>query len=158
MRIGYGYDVHRLVPGRPLILGGVHIEHTVGLEGHSDADVLAHAVADAVLGAAAMGDIGDHFPDTDPAYAGAESLLLLRHAVQLVREAGYEIANIDSVIIAQAPKMKPYKEEMRKNLAAATGLTPDQLNVKATTEEGLGFTGEKKGIAAKAVCLLLRTE
>ena len=154
MRIGHGYDVHRLTAGRPLILGGVDIPFEKGLLGHSDADVLAHAVADALLGAAALGDIGLHFPDTDPRYAGADSLMLLRETVQLVREKGYVIGNIDATVLAQRPKLRPFIEAMRENLAAACGISSDRVSVKATTEEGLGFTGAGEGIAAHAVCLL----
>lgn len=154
MRIGHGYDVHRLTAGRRLILGGVDIPFEKGLLGHSDADVLAHAVADALLGAAALGDIGLHFPDSDPRYAGADSLLLLREAVRLVREKGYAVGNIDATVLAQRPKLRPFIEAMRKNLAAACGISIDRVSVKATTEEGLGFTGAGEGIAAHAVCLL----
>lgn len=154
MRIGHGYDVHRLTQGRRLILGGVDIPWDKGLLGHSDADVLAHAVTDALLGAAALGDIGGMFPDTDPAYAGADSLLLLRQAVQAVEAAGYRIGNIDATILAQAPKLKPHIPAMRENLAAACGVEPGRVSVKATTEEGLGFTGTGDGMAAHAVCLL----
>lgn len=154
VRIGHGYDVHRLVEGRRCILGGVDIPHETGLLGHSDADVLAHAVMDALLGAAALGDIGQHFPDTDPAYSGADSLVLLRHVGGLLRQRGYSVVNIDATILAQAPKMKPHIPAMRLNLAKALGIHPDCVSVKATTEEGLGFTGEKLGIAAHAVCLI----
>lgn len=155
-RIGHGYDVHRLVPERDLILGGVKIPHETGLLGHSDADVLTHAVMDALLGAAALGDIGGHFPDTDPAYAGADSLALAQKVAALVKDAGYSIGNIDATILAQAPKLAPFIPRMRENLAAAFGIPVDCVSVKATTEEGLGFTGEKRGIAAHAVCLLVR--
>ena len=154
MRIGHGYDVHRLVEGRPLILGGVEIAYEKGLLGHSDADVLAHAVTDALLGAAAIGDIGKLFPDTDPAYKGAESLKLLAEAVRQVRAKGYDIVNVDATVLAQAPKLRPHIDVMRQNLADACGITVDQMNVKATTEEGLGFTGSGEGIAVHAVCLL----
>ena len=154
MRIGHGYDVHRLVEGRALILGGVQIPYAKGLLGHSDADVLAHAVADALLGAAALGDIGGMFPDTDPTFAGADSLRLLAKVVKAVRDAGYGIGNIDATVLAQAPKLKPYIPAMREKLAAACGVTVEQISVKATTEEGLGFTGSGEGIAAHAVCLL----
>lgn len=154
VRIGHGYDVHRLVEGRRCILGGVDIPHETGLLGHSDADVLTHAVMDALLGAAALGDIGQHFPDTDPAYSGADSLVLLRHVGGLLRQRGYSVVNIDATILAQAPKMKPHIPAMRLNLAKALGIHPDCVSVKATTEEGLGFTGEKLGIAAHAVCLI----
>ena len=154
MRIGHGYDVHRLVEGRKLILGGVEVPHTLGLLGHSDADVLTHAVMDALLGAAALGDIGRHFPDTDPAYAGADSLKLLDHVVELLEEKGYQVGNVDATILAQKPKLAPYIEKMRDNLAARMKVEPEQVNVKATTEEKLGFTGAEEGIAAHAVALL----
>lgn len=154
MRIGHGYDVHRLVEGRPLILGGVTIPYEKGLLGHSDADVLAHAISDALLGAAALGDIGKHFPDTDPAYKGADSLKLLSAVCEKVRALGYEIGNIDATVLAQAPKLRPHIETMRKNLARACSITIEQLNVKATTEEKLGFTGSGDGMAVHAVCLL----
>ena len=155
MRIGHGYDVHRLVEGRPLILGGVKVPFEKGLLGHSDADVLAHAVMDAVLGAAAMGDIGQHFPDSDPAYAGADSLALARHVAELLRAAGWRVGNIDATILCQRPKLAPHIPAMRENLAAAFGLPADAVSVKATTEEHLGFTGEGLGIAAHAVALIL---
>lgn len=158
MRIGHGYDVHRLVEGRKLILGGVEVPHTLGLLGHSDADVLTHAVMDALLGAAALGDIGRHFPDTDPAYAGADSLKLLDHVVKLLEEKGYQVGNVDATILAQKPKLAPYIEKMRDNLAARMKVEPDQVNVKATTEEKLGFTGAEEGIAAHAVALLFLKE
>ena len=154
MRIGHGYDVHRLVPGRRCIIGGVDIPHETGLDGHSDADVLAHAVMDALLGALALGDIGRHFPDSDPHYAGADSMALLRHVAALMRENGYRLGNLDATVLAQVPKLAPYIEEMRKNLAAAIGCSVSRISVKATTEEGLGFTGQKQGIAAHCVCLL----
>lgn len=154
MRIGMGYDVHRLVEGRPLVMGGVTIPYELGLLGHSDADVLLHAIADALLGAAALGDIGKHFPDTDPAYKGISSMLLLEKVGKLLEENMFFIENIDATIIAQAPKMRPYIDQMRANIAGALGISADQVNVKATTEEGLGFTGEGKGISAQAVCLL----
>lgn len=154
MRIGHGYDVHRLVPGRRCIIGGVDIPHEAGLDGHSDADVLTHAVMDALLGALALGDIGRHFPDSDPHYAGADSMALLRHVAALMRENGYRLGNLDATVLAQAPKLAPYIEEMRKNLAAAIGCSVSRISVKATTEEGLGFTGQKQGIAAHCVCLL----
>ena len=154
MRIGIGYDVHKLTAGRKLIIGGVEIPHIKGLLGHSDADVLLHAVCDALLGACALGDIGMHFPDTDLQYKGADSLELLRHTVELVRDAGYSICNIDTVIIAQQPKMRPYIDLMRQKIAAACGIAISQISIKATTEEGLGFTGEQKGIAAKAIALV----
>ena len=154
MRIGHGYDVHRLVPDRDLILGGARIPHEVGLLGHSDADVLTHAIMDALLGAAALGDIGKLFPDSDPAYLGANSLHLAAEVARFVREAGFEIGNIDATVIAQAPRLAPHIEAMKKNLAMALGNSEADINVKATTEEGLGFTGERLGIAAHAVCLL----
>ena len=155
MRIGHGYDVHRLVKGRDLILGGVKIEHPLGLLGHSDADVLTHAVMDALLGAAALGDIGKLFPDSDPAYRGANSLTLATAVAECVRKAGFEISNIDATVLAQAPKLAPHIAAMRKNLALALGVREADISVKATTEEGLGFTGEGLGIAAHAVCLLV---
>lgn len=154
MRIGHGYDVHRLVPGRKCIIGGVDIPHETGLDGHSDADVLAHAVMDALLGALALGDIGKHFPDTDPRYAGADSIALLRHVAALVHEQGYRLGNLDATVLAQAPKLAPHIAQMRENLAAAIGCEASRVSVKATTEEGLGFTGQKQGIAAHCVCLL----
>ena len=154
MRIGHGYDVHRLVEGRKLILGGVEIPYEKGLLGHSDADVLAHAVMDAVLGAAALGDIGKHFPDTDPEYAGADSLMLARHVARIVRENGWKVENIDSTILCQKPKLAPYIPAMREKLAEAFGMPLDAVSVKATTEEHLGFTGEGLGIAAHAVALI----
>ena len=155
MRIGHGYDVHRLVEGRRLILGGVDIPHTTGLLGHSDADVLTHAIMDAILGALGLGDIGRHFPDTDPAYAGADSLVLAAKLVPMMAEAGLTVGNIDATVIAQAPKLAPHLPQMKENLARALETTPDRINIKATTEEHLGFTGEKLGIAAHAVCLLI---
>ncbi len=154
MRVGMGYDVHRLVPDRKLIIGGVEIPYEKGLLGHSDADVLLHAIMDALLGAAALGDIGKHFPDTDPAYKGISSIDLLSHVKGLIEEAGYAVSNIDATIIAQAPKMRSYIDEMRKNIADTLGIGIDQVNVKATTEEGLGFTGSGEGISSQAVCLL----
>ena len=154
MRIGMGYDVHKLVPNRHLILGGVKIPHELGLLGHSDADVLLHSIMDALLGAAALGDIGKHFPDTDPAYKGADSVKLLEHVGRLIREEGYSIENIDATIIAQRPKMRPHIDTMRRNIKEALGIELDQINVKATTEEGLGFTGSEEGISAQAICLL----
>ena len=154
MRIGHGYDVHRLVEGRPLILGGVHIPYEKGLLGHSDADVLLHAVSDALLGAAGLRDIGYHFPDTDPAYKGADSLELLRVVGQKVREAGYRVSNVDVTLIAQKPKVGPYIETMTQNIANALQLPLSRVNVKATTEEHLGFTGRLEGISCHAVCLL----
>lgn len=156
MRIGHGYDVHRLVEGRRLILGGVEVPHVLGLLGHSDADVLTHAVMDALLGAAGLGDIGRHFPDTDPAYAGADSLKLLDHVVELLEAQGWQVGNVDATILAQRPKLAPYLERMRENLSARIKVELGQVNVKATTEEKLGFTGAEEGIAAHAVCLLER--
>ena len=154
MRIGHGYDVHKLVEGRKLIIGGVDIPHEKGLLGHSDADVLLHAISDSLLGAAALGDIGKLFPDNDPEYLGADSLELLKHVVKVLRENGFSVINIDSTIIAQAPKLAPYILKMRENIAMAVGIDPSFVSVKATTEEKLGFTGEKLGIAAHAVCLI----
>ena len=156
VRIGYGYDVHRLVEGRKLILAGVEVPFEKGLLGHSDADVIAHAVADALLGAAALGDIGHLFPDTDPRYAGADSLKLLGEVCRLLREKGFSIGNIDATLLAQRPKIAPHISRMRENLAAACGIAADQVSVKATTEERLGFTGREEGMAASAVCLLER--
>ena len=155
MRIGHGYDVHRLVEDRPLIIGGVEIPFEWGLLGHSDADVLLHAVADALLGAAALGDIGKHFPDSSPEFKNIDSRILLRRVVALIKEKGYNISNIDATVIAQKPKLPPFIEQMRLNIAADCGITADCVNVKATTEEGLGFTGELLGISAHAVCLLV---
>ena len=155
MRIGMGYDVHKLVEGRKLIIGGVEIPHEKGLLGHSDADVLLHAISDALLGAAALGDIGKHFPDTDPAYKGADSLKLLAHVGTLLEENNYFIENIDATIIAQQPKMRPHIDKMRENIAGALGIEVSQVNVKATTEEGLGFTGAKEGISSQAICMLI---
>ena len=154
MRVGMGYDVHKLVEGRDLILGGVKIPHTLGLLGHSDADVLLHAIMDALLGAAALGDIGKHFPDTDPKYKGISSIKLLEHVADLISEKGYVVENIDATIIAQKPKMRPYIEEMGQNIAAALHIDVSQINVKATTEEGLGFTGMEQGISSQAICAL----
>lgn len=154
MRIGHGYDVHKLVEGRKLIIGGVEIPHEKGLLGHSDADVLLHAISDAILGAAALGDIGKFFPDNDPAYEGAGSLVLLRRVCEKVRAEGFEIENIDSTVLAQAPKLRPYIDEMRSLISVYTNVDIDAVSVKATTEEGLGFTGAKEGIAVHAVCLL----
>lgn len=154
MHIGMGYDVHRLVPDRDLILGGVKIPYEKGLLGHSDADVLLHAIMDALLGAAALGDIGKHFPDTDPKYKGADSLELMREVGRLLDENRFLIENIDATIIAQAPKMRPHIDEMRQNIADALGIELSQVNVKATTEEGLGFTGSGEGISSQAICLL----
>ena len=155
-RIGQGYDVHRLVPGRKLILGGVEIPWEKGLLGHSDADVLLHAITDALFGALALGDIGTHFPDTDPAYKGADSRELLRKAVEILREKGWTVGNLDATVIAQAPKLKPFILQMRENIAADLGIPQDQVSVKATTEEGLGFTGTGEGISASASVMLLR--
>ena len=154
MRIGHGYDVHRLVKGRALILGGVNIPWELGLDGHSDADVLLHAVMDALLGAAALGDIGRHFPDTDMAYKGADSRALLRTVVQKIQAAGYQVGNVDVTMIAQQPKLKEYIPQMAQNIAQDLGVLSTQVNVKATTEERLGFTGTLEGMACHAVCLL----
>lgn len=154
MRVGMGYDVHRLTEDRELIMGGVKIPYEKGLLGHSDADVLLHAVMDALLGAAALGDIGKHFPDSDPAYKGISSMVLLTKVGDLIAEKGFLIENIDATIIAQAPKMRPFIDRMRENIAEALGLDADYVNVKATTEEGLGFTGRGEGIAAQAICML----
>ena len=154
MRIGHGYDVHRLVEGRDLILGGVKIDFELGLLGHSDADVLLHAVSDALLGAAGLGDIGRHFPDTDPKYKGADSRVLLRHVVKLVRENGYSISNVDVTMIAQKPKLEDHIPQMVKNIAADLQIPESRVNVKATTEEKLGFTGTMEGLRCHAVCLL----
>lgn len=157
MRVGHGYDVHRLKKGRRLIIGGVEIEYELGLDGHSDADVLCHAVTDALLGAAKLGDIGLLFPDTDMTFKDADSLMLLKEAVKAVRRKGYEIGNIDATVIAQKPKLRPYIDKMCLNIASACGISSENVNVKATTEEGLGFSGEGLGIAAHAVCLLNNT-
>lgn len=157
MRIGHGYDVHRLVEGRKLILGGVEIPYVKGLLGHSDADVLVHAIMDAVLGAAALGDIGRHFPDTDEKFKGADSLKLLEEVKKLIDIKGYFISNIDATIIAQKPKLMPYIEKMRENISKTLEINIDCINIKATTEEGLGFTGSGEGIAAHAVVLLMKT-
>ena len=154
MRVGIGYDVHRLVEGRKLILGGVEIPHTLGLLGHSDADVLLHAIMDALLGAAALGDIGQHFPDTDPAYEGADSLQLLAHVGELLNQEGYAVENIDATVIAQKPKIAPHIQKMRENIADTLHLDLSQVNVKATTEERLGFTGREEGISSQAICAL----
>lgn len=154
MRIGHGYDVHRLVPGRPLIIGGVSIPFELGLLGHSDADVLIHAVCDALLGAAALGDIGKHFPDTDSAYKDIDSRLLLRKTAELIKEKGFNTVNVDITVIAQRPKLASYIPEMKKNISSDLNAAPDCINIKATTEEGLGFTGSGEGIAAHAVCLI----
>lgn len=154
MRIGHGYDVHRLVSGRELIIGGENIPFEMGLLGHSDADVLLHAVCDALLGAAALGDIGRHFPDSDPSFEGIDSRILLRKTAELLRGKGYRIVNIDATIIAQRPKLAGFMEKMRENIASDCGIETDAVNIKATTEEGLGFTGKAEGIAAHAVCLI----
>ena len=154
MRVGLGYDVHKLVEGRDLILGGVNIPYEKGLLGHSDADVLVHAIMDALLGAAALGDIGNHFPDTDPAYKGINSLELLAHVGKLLDEHMYVIENIDATIIAQKPKMAPHIQKMRENVAEVLGIEADQINIKATTEEGLGFTGAGEGISSQAICAI----
>lgn len=154
MRVGMGYDVHRLTEGRDLIIGGVKIPYEKGLLGHSDADVLLHAIMDALLGAAALGDIGKHFPDTDPAYEGASSIRLLSLVGEKIREAGYQVENIDATIIAQQPKMSPHIHTMRENIAKALDMDVTGINVKATTEEGLGFTGTGQGISSQAICLL----
>ena len=154
MRIGHGYDVHRLVPDRDLIVGGVKIPHTLGLLGHSDADVLLHAVSDALLGAAGLGDIGKHFPDTDPQYKGADSLKLLQIVGEKIADAGYRVSNIDVTMLAQRPKLRPYIETMEQNIASALNIDVSRVNVKATTEERLGFTGNEEGMACHAVCLL----
>lgn len=154
MRVGIGYDVHKLVEGRKLIVGGVDIPHTLGLLGHSDADVLLHAISDALLGAAALGDIGKHFPDTDPKFKDASSIKLLMEVGELIEKEGYMIENIDATIIAQKPKFRPYIEQMEQNIADALKIEKSQVNVKATTEEGLGFTGTEQGISSQAVCCL----
>ena len=154
MRIGHGYDVHKFAENRKLIIGGTEIPFELGLLGHSDADVLVHAIMDALLGAAALGDIGKHFPDSDPGYKGADSLVLLKKVGELLSEEGYVIENIDSTIIAQKPKMRPYIDDMRKNIADALKIDVDRVNVKATTEEGLGFTGSGEGISSQAICSL----
>lgn len=158
LRIGHGYDVHRLVEGRPLILGGVTIPHETGLLGHSDADVLLHAVMDALLGAAALGDIGKLFPDTDAAYENISSLTLLKRVSDRLAESGCTVVNLDATVLAQAPKLAPHREVMRQNIADALGIDVSRVSVKATTEEGLGFTGEKRGIAAHAVALIEKSE
>jgi 2-C-methyl-D-erythritol 2,4-cyclodiphosphate synthase len=154
MRIGLGYDVHKLIKDRPLILGGISIPHTKGLLGHSDADVLIHAIMDSLLGALALGDIGFHFPDTNNSYKNISSILLLKKVATIIAQKGYEIENIDSTIIAQKPKLSPYIQEMRLSLSQALNLNIDRVSIKATTEEGLGFTGKEEGIAAQSVCLL----
>ena len=158
MRVGLGYDVHKLVDGRKLIIGGVDIPHEKGLLGHSDADVLVHAVMDSILGALALGDIGKHFPDTDEKYKGADSIKLLEFVYNLIEEKGYAIGNIDCTIIAQSPKMAPHISNMRENMAKALNTSIDNINVKATTEEGLGFTGAKEGIAAQSISLLVKVD
>ncbi|HET9645818.1 MAG TPA: 2-C-methyl-D-erythritol 2,4-cyclodiphosphate synthase [Burkholderiaceae bacterium] len=158
LRIGEGWDTHQLVEGRPLVLGGVTIPHTHGLLGHSDADALLHAVTDAVLGAAALGDIGRHFPDTDPRFAGADSCVLLADAARRVRDGGFEVVNVDSTIVAQAPRMAPHIEEMRRRISSALGIAGSRVNVKAKTAEGMGPVGEGRAIEARAICLLVRRE
>ncbi|MCR8745929.1 2-C-methyl-D-erythritol 2,4-cyclodiphosphate synthase [Romboutsia lituseburensis] len=158
MRVGLGYDVHKLVEGRKLIIGGVDVPHETGLLGHSDADVLVHAVMDSILGALALGDIGKHFPDTDERYKGADSIKLLEFVYNLIREKGYVIGNIDCTIIAQSPKMAPHIVNMRTNIARALNTDIENINVKATTEEGLGFTGTKQGIASQSICLLVKVD
>ena len=154
LRIGHGYDVHKLVEGRCLILGGVDIQYEKGLLGHSDADVLLHAIADALLGAAALGDIGKHFPDSDEKYKGIDSMILLKHVVALLKEKGYAVVNVDATVIAQKPKIGKFTQQMAENIADACGVTADRINVKATTEENLGFTGRLEGISSHAVCLI----
>ena len=158
MRVGMGYDVHKLVENRKLILGGVEIPHEKGLLGHSDADVLLHAIMDSILGALALGDIGKHFPDTDEKFKGADSMKLLEHVYNLIKEKGYVIGNLDATIIAQAPKMAPHIQTMRANIAKVLNTDIDNINVKATTEEGLGFTGNKEGISAQSICLLVKID
>lgn len=158
MRVGMGYDVHKLVENRKLILGGVEIEHEKGLLGHSDADVLLHAIMDSILGALALGDIGKHFPDTDEKYKGADSMKLLEHVYNLIKEKGYSIGNLDATIIAQAPKMAPHIQKMRENIARVLNTDINNVNVKATTEEGLGFTGNKEGISSQSICLLINID
>ncbi len=158
IRIGHGYDVHQLTEGRDLIIGGVNIPHSKGLLGHSDADVLLHAISDSLLGALALGDIGKHFPDTDEQYKGADSLILLACVYELIKHNGYEVGNVDATILAQAPKLAPFIPQMRLNIARALEIELDAVSVKATTEEKLGFTGEEKGIAAHAVCLLTKIQ
>ncbi|KKY00770.1 MULTISPECIES: 2-C-methyl-D-erythritol 2,4-cyclodiphosphate synthase [Paraclostridium] len=158
MRVGMGYDVHKLVENRKLILGGVEIEHQKGLLGHSDADVLLHAIMDSILGALALGDIGKHFPDTDEKYKGADSMKLLEHVYNLIKEKGYAIGNLDATIIAQAPKMAPHIQKMRENIARVLNTDINNVNVKATTEEGLGFTGNKEGISSQSICLLINID
>lgn len=158
MRVGLGYDVHKLVEGRKLIIGGVDVPHEKGLLGHSDADVLVHAVMDSILGALALGDIGKHFPDTDERYKGADSIKLLEFVYNLIKEKGYVIGNIDCTIIAQSPKMAPHIMSMRENIAKALNTDIENINVKATTEEGLGFTGKKEGIASQSICMLVKVD
>lgn len=158
MRVGMGYDVHKLVENRKLILGGVEIEHEKGLLGHSDADVLLHAIMDSILGALALGDIGKHFPDTDEKYKGADSMKLLEHVYNLIKEKGYVIGNLDATIIAQAPKMAPHIQKMRENIARVLNTDINNVNVKATTEEGLGFTGNKEGVSSQSICLLINID
>ncbi len=158
MRVGIGFDVHALMPGRKLILGGVEIPSELGLLGHSDADVLVHAVMDALLGAAGLGDIGQHFPDTDESYKGISSMVLLEQVTSLLERAGYYVHNLDCVIIAEMPKINPYREKMRDNLARQLGIAIERVNIKATTTEGLGFTGLKEGIAAQAVCTIMKKQ
>ncbi len=158
MRIGHGYDVHRLVPGRNLILGGMRVEYPLGLDGHSDADVLLHAVMDALLGAAGLGDIGRHFPDSDPQYKGISSLSLLKQVAEKVKQAGYQVSNLDVTLIAQKPKLAGYLPQMEGNIAVLLGISVGQVNIKATTEERLGFTGREEGMACHAVCLLLESK
>lgn len=158
MRVGLGYDVHKLVEGRKLIIGGVDVPHEKGLLGHSDADVLVHAVMDSILGALALGDIGKHFPDTDERYKGADSIKLLEFVYNLIKEKGYAIGNIDCTIIAQSPKMAPHIVSMRENIAKALNTNIENINVKATTEEGLGFTGTKQGIASQSICMLVKVD
>ncbi|GAA0106869.1 2-C-methyl-D-erythritol 2,4-cyclodiphosphate synthase [Paraclostridium sordellii] len=158
MRVGMGYDVHKLVENRKLILGGVEIQHEKGLLGHSDADVLLHAIMDSILGALALGDIGKHFPDTDEKFKGADSMKLLEHVYNLIKEKGYAIGNLDATIIAQAPKMAPHIQDMRFNIARVLNTDIDNINVKATTEEGLGFTGNKEGISSQSICLLVKID
>lgn len=157
MRIGLGYDVHRLVPGRPLILGGVHLESEIGLEGHSDADVLLHAIADALLGAAALGDIGLHFPDTDEHWRGADSLELLRSVVSLLEGEGYRVVNVDATVVLERPKLRPHIDAMRANIASVLGVHVSDVSVKATTSEGVGLVGREEGASAQAVCMIDRT-
>ena len=158
MKVGIGYDVHKLVENRDLIIGGVKIPHEKGLLGHSDADVLTHAVIDSIFGALGVGDLGKHFPDTDPKYKGADSLKLMAYSYDLMQEMGYEIGNIDCIIIAQAPKMAPHLEKMKENFAEVLHTDVSNINIKATTEEGLGFTGKKEGIASQSICLLNKIE